>query len=196
MATAYSDNEIAENLGAFDGVEDLGVELNAVGLFVIDLESGVGDGLGRGEESEASWELDDGVAVGHPHLALGRNADEERRAWCADCQESATVFACGTWLDLTAVGVNEILCAVADAENWDFGTDSRQIDSWCAVLTDGRGASRKDDAANRGVDFGAFVEGVYFAIYVLLSDAAADELRVLRAEVKYYYLLLHEILYI
>lgn len=89
--------------------------------------------------------------------------------------------------------MDEVLGSVADAENGDFGTDARQIDSWCAVLTDGRGASRKDDTANRGVDFGAFVEGVYLAIDVLLPNPAADELGVLGTEVKNNYLLLHEI---
>ena len=69
-AAADADDEIVEDLGSFVGVEDLGVELDAIGVLIIDFESRICDSLCGCEESEAGRELDNGIAVGHPNLAL------------------------------------------------------------------------------------------------------------------------------
>ena len=99
---------------------------------------------------------------------------EKRRARCADGQDCTTILACCAWLDLAAVGVDEVLGTIANAEEGNVFAYAREIDGGRALLTDGRGAAGEDYASDGAVDFRAFVEGVYFAVDVLLADTAAD----------------------
>ena len=99
---------------------------------------------------------------------------EKRRARCADGQDCTAILACCAWLDLAAVGVDEVLGTIANAEDGNVFAYAREIDGGRALLTDGRGAAGEDYASDGAVDFRAFVEGVYFAVDVLLADTAAD----------------------
>ncbi len=73
--------------------------------------------------------------------------------------------------------------AIAYAEDGDLAADAAEVDGGSVGLTDRGGAAGQDDAANAGVNLRTLVVGVYLAIDILLADTAADELRVLGAEV-------------
>lgn len=99
---------------------------------------------------------------------------EERGAWCSDGQDCAAILTRCARLDLASVGVDEVLRPVADAEYRNVFAYAGEVDGGRALLADGRRAAGEDYASDGAVDFRAFVEGVYFAVDVLLADAAAD----------------------
>lgn len=73
---------------------------------------------------------------------------EKRRAWGSDGQDCTPILAGCAWLDLASVGVDEVLRSVANAEDGDVFAYAREIDGWCALLTDGRRAAGEDYASD------------------------------------------------
>ena len=131
------------------------------------------------------------VGVGHPNLELGGHASEQAAVAALDAADHGLAeLALLAGSDLAAVGVGQLLHAVADAQNGDVaGGDEvpdllRHVGG--ALLVDRRGSTAEDDGREVvGAELlGGNEAGVQLAVDVELADPASDEVRVLTAKVE------------
>ena len=116
LAPADVGQEARQDLLAVRGVDDLGVELDAVDAALDALDRGDGRGARGGERREAGRRLEHRVAVRHPARLLAGQA-REQPAVLAHGQVRAPELADLGLLDASAERVDEKLHPVADAEH-------------------------------------------------------------------------------
>ncbi len=159
------------------------MELHGVGGLALDLEGGVHH-IGRGgNDLAALGKGRNAVSVGHPHLGLGLHALEER-AFGHHLKHGAAILAGVGGFHLSAAGVGQVLGAVADAKQGQLAAEQAQVHLRGVGVTHAAGTAGKDDAFHGLVHSRDLVVGIYFAIDVELSEAAADQLRNLGAKVQ------------
>ncbi len=95
------EQEVRQQLAALRGVDDFGMELNAVNGALGIFDSGDGTGGGASEDGEARGSLFHGVAVAHPDLLLIEPVGEERTCG-REVQAGEAVFAFLARLDSAA----------------------------------------------------------------------------------------------
>ena len=114
-----AEQEVLQEAGADRGVDDLGVELDAVEAAGLVGDGGEGRGVALGDDREARRDGGDAVAVAHPDgraLAGGEEAVEQGRG-PVEADLGAAILALGRGLDPAAeLGAHGLL-AVADAEH-------------------------------------------------------------------------------
>ena len=179
------EEEIPQDLLAFLGVDDLGVELDAVefpGRVLDDGRRGVGRAAGDGEARRRAFEP---VAVAHPDLLLVLDLGQEPRTG-GDAQGGEAVFALLGRDDLAAERVGHELDAVADAQDRDAELEEALGRVRRALVVDALGTAGEDEGgrlllADRGQ---GGREGQDLRVDAELADLPGDELGVLRPEIE------------
>ena len=107
--------EVAQDGAALRGMDDLGMELDAVAAEAV--AHGRDRGVARvGQRTEPFRRLQDGVAMAHPHRQLpGQVAEESFRV--VDLERGRAVLLTAPPLDSTTELLGEQLHPVADAEH-------------------------------------------------------------------------------
>ena len=176
-------DEVAEQVESVGGVDDLGVELDAVAVGVV-AHGGDGDAVGAGERAEAVGHLVDAVAVRHPDGHRSGQVGEQRR-FVAGVDVGGAEFALAAGLDASAELVGHGLHAVADAEHRHSAVEGPVGRGGRGVVVDAGGSAAEDDAL--GIEFADALPGGggrdEFAVDVEFAHAAGDQHRGLRAEV-------------
>ena len=175
------------------GVGDLGMELQRVEAPRFVGHAADGQVGGRGDDLEPGRELGDAIAVAHPDIeqavAFGVHAvfdALQQSGVTAGADLCIAELVHRARLDATAQLRGHGLHAVADAEHRHTQRPDGLGCGGRALLRDGLGAAREDDALriegpHRLI---ACVPGVDLAVDAELAHAARDELRVLRPEVE------------
>jgi len=174
--------EVLEDIDAFLGVRDLGVELDA-------LEKGVpfqgdGDAIEIPPRHLAALGEDaDGVGMAHPDLGMAFQTIENAVDPGFDHQGGGTVFARVPGGDFATELAVEQLHPVTDSENGDAqGDEVIEIDVRRTGFAGGARAARKDHGRGRS-GLAQFLRLIKFGEITELTDPAHDELGVLRAEI-------------
>ena len=178
-------DEVFQQLASARGVDDFGVELEAVEAALDVGHGGDGAGEGAGDGGEAGGQGGDLIAVAHPDVEFAGEAGEERGVAGA-LDEGGAVLAAVAGFDVAAEELSGHLHAVADAEDGEAEVEKFGVAEGRVGFKDARGAAGEDDAGGfaGGEGGGGGVEAQQFAIDVLLADTAGDELAVLRAVVE------------
>ncbi len=126
--------------------------------------------------------------MAHPHLERRRQAREQLCGAVFHLNLGVAVFAPGAGTDFAAKMMNDVMKAVADAEDWHIEREKCWIGGRRVGVIDRRGTAGENDAERlESVDFaqrdGA---GKNDGKDVLFAGAARYELGVLRAEVEDY----------
>jgi hypothetical protein len=186
-------HETGIDLAPLERMRDFGMELHGV-----EAARFVGHGGDRrrfvaADELEAGRQFGDLVAVAHPDfeqavaLGIGPVLDAvEQFRMPAGAHLGVTEFALVAAFDLTAELRRHGLHAVADAEHRHAQLEHDVGRLPFLGFIDRVGASGKDDALR--LEFAdellADIEGMQFAIHLLLAHAAGNELRDLRTEIE------------
>mmetsp|Transcript_6907 Transcript_6907/g.19407 ORF Transcript_6907/g.19407 Transcript_6907/m.19407 type:complete len:341 (+) Transcript_6907:1012-2034(+) len=191
LGTGNADDEVLQDVLAKGGVRHLGMELQAPHLLLKVLHGNEFGILGTGNILESLGKLMELVGVGHPNLELGGHAGEQAAVAPLDAADHGLAeLPLQSRRDLAAVGVGELLHAVADPEDGDVAGGEEVPDLprhvGGALLVDrGRSAAQDDGREVVGPELlGGNEAGVQLAVDVELADAAGDEVRVLAAEVE------------
>ena len=182
-ALADVEDEVAQQLHAVDAVVHLGVELDGIGGFALDLVAGIADVLGGADGAVAVGQLLDGVAMAHPHLRVLRYALHEGVGGVDEREVGAAVLAGLALLHAAAAVACQVLGAVADGQQGQAPLDTLHLGHGGVGGVAAEGAAAEDDALHIGSEGGNLVERMDFAVYVLLAYLARDELSVLRTKV-------------
>ncbi|MEY5025724.1 MAG: hypothetical protein RLZZ244_1252 [Verrucomicrobiota bacterium] len=185
LERADFEDEVLEDFAAARGVDDLGVELEAVEAAGGVLDDGEGAVVGGGDGLEALGELGDFVAVGVPDFDGFPEALEEG-AFAGDAEGAHAVLAAFGIFDFAAEVMPHELHSVADAEDGDAEFEDGGIGLGGVLGVDAGGAAGEDDALwGEAFDFlGGGVEGDDLGVDFALADASGDDLGVLGAEVE------------
>ena len=133
----------------------------------------------------------DGVAVAHPHLRVLYKSLEQR-VLCVEVLQIGTSVLTGVGsLNLSAIGVADELCAIADAEHRNASHKLAQVHLEGLLVVYRVGASAEDNANHGWVVLRELVVGHNLAEGVELAYTTAYKLCGLRTEIKNYNLLLH-----
>ena len=178
--------EALEHLGAVRGVDDLGVELDAVEAALGRLEGGDRRAGACREGIEALGRLHHGVAVAHPALLLFGKVAKELAAVAGEGQRRAAELAGLGAFDLAAELERHRLHAVTDAEHRDAELEQLGPHARRALGVDRRGAAREDERARRAVAdaLERDVRRQELGEDAALADPPGDQLRVLPAVVE------------
>ena len=145
----------------------------------------------RSDALKVFWDSGDGVAVAHPYLRVLHEAFEQWVLGVEVLEVGTSVLARVGCLHLSAAGVRDVLCAVADAKHRDASYELAKVYLERLLVVNREGASAEDDADDRRVVLRELVVGHNLAEGIKLAHTAANELRGLRTKIKNYYLLLH-----
>ncbi len=200
VAAAAADvaHEAREDLAALERVRDLGVELHGVELARLVGHRGDRRGLVAADDLEAGRQLGHLVAVRHPDfeqaVALGIDAildAVEQLGVAVGAHLGEAELALARTLDLAAQLLRHGLHAVADAQHRhaELEDDLRRLP--VLGLVHRVRPARQDDASRGEVADELFrhIEGMQFAIDLLLAHAARDQLRHLGTEIEDEYFL-------
>ena len=180
--------KIGDQLAAVGGVDDLGVELDAVEAATLVGDDRIGRAIRRRDRGEAGRERVDLVAVAHPHLvALAfRPQSVEQRAGGFDLDECLTKLAAIARNDDIAAKLRaHQLLAVADAKHRHAGLEEGLRRARAVAFGDRGGAAGQNDALGLQPLIGRFggLERRDLAIHPSLADPAGDQLGHLAAEI-------------
>ncbi len=183
--TGNAHHEVAQHIAADRGVDDLGMELDAVQVAARVGQAGVRRGVGLRDRPEALRRADDRVAVAHPDRLLALDAGEQPIG-IGQADGGRTVLPLRRRHDLAAELVGHELQAVADAEHRDAAGPQ------CGVGPRGIGVvhRRRPPGQDHGRHPSALELGhrrvvrQQLGVDVQLAHAASDELRELAAEVQ------------
>ena len=176
LAAADPEDEVAQHPGAFGRVEHFRMELDGVGLFAGDLEGGVGDVGGRGDDLRSFREAGNRVAVGHPDLGMQGNVLHQRGIRSDDVEHGPAVFAGDGAFHIAAEMIGEVLGAVADAQQRKTALDGGQVHLRGVGVADRARTAGENDAFYGFIEDGDFVIGIDFTEDVEFSQPAADQL--------------------
>ena len=188
LAVAQTEDEVAQHVGADQGVGHLRVELDGHERHVRVAHGRAGRVRTGGGDREPGGQLLDPVAVAHPHLVVrGRGLHAgEQAAGVVDLQLRRAELALLRLLHPAAQLHGHQLRAVTDAEHRHAQVEEARVAERRVRVVDAGRAAGEDDA--RGLHGPEPVEfqgvGVDLAVHLLLADAAGDELGGLRAEIK------------
>ena len=178
-ASADVHHEVGQQFRAVGGMEHLGVELDAPGHLAADVVCGILHVLGRADYLVIGGHGGDGVAVAHPYLCGRGEAVHQRVLGSHDAEHGAAILAARSALDLTAVGVGQVLRAVAYAQQRQLALDLRQVGLRSVRVANRRRAARQYHSLHVRVNLRNLVEGMDLAIHVQLAHTARYELGVL-----------------
>ena len=175
--------EAGQHLLAVRGMQDLRVVLHTGHLLGGTLEGGDGGTGGARGDIEALGGGGDSVAVAHPHLVGGLEADVERAA--VDGDVGTAVLAVAGLRDRAAEGVGHGLEAVADTEDRDAELQQATLQGRGAVGVDRRRATGEDQRRRvlRGDLLGGHRVRDDLGVQPGLTHTTCDELGVLCSEV-------------
>jgi len=185
LGTADDEEEVADDIDTAFGVENLGVELDAVEVALAVFDDGKLGVLGGADGSVAGRKSDEAVAVGIPDLELLGEALEETAGF-VEGENAVAVFAVGALGDFAAEEVALELDAVADAEDGDAQLEEGGVGHRCVFGEHAARATGEDDA-NDAVCLqlrGGRAEVVDFGEDLALADAAGDDLGVLGTKIE------------
>ena len=165
-------------------MEHFGMELYAPHLFALGLVGGNLHLVGRSDDAEVVGDGRNGVAVAHPHLRILAHALEKHVVLIKGTEMGAAIFACAGRLHLSAVGVGNELGAVADTQDGVLAAQLAQVYLERAFVVHGERAAREDDSLYAVISLRKLVVGHNLTVNIQFADAAADELRGLRAEIE------------
>ncbi len=178
-------HEVAQDVLAARGVDDLGMELDAVQVTVRRLQPGVRRRIALRGRDEALGQPGDRVAVAHPDRLLAIEPVEQAVA-ARERHVRGTVLAACRRQDVAAELAGHQLGAVADAQDRDPAAPHRGIRLGRVLVVDGVRTAGQDDRAGAAA-LELRVRGVVrqeLGVDVELADAAGDQLRELAAEVE------------
>ena len=185
VSPASLKRKLAEDFLAVLGVDDLGMELDAVEAAVRVFDGG---GLGVGcpaRDAEAGRELLEAVAVAHPDRTA-RLDPAEKAAAVEDAEGGEPVFSLGRGPDLAAEEMGHQLEPVANAQDGDPEVEDPGLGMGSALLVHALGAAGQDDGS--GSEFSQALDGGIeredLGINAQLADFAGDELGGLGPEIK------------
>ena len=176
--------EVLQHVHAVRGVDDLGMELDAVEAALRSLEGGDRRRRRARDDGRALGSRDDRVAMRHPDGLLGRRVGQQPRL--GRLHRGAPELGDARAVDTAAELERHELRAVTDAERRHAELEQRRIDAGRVVGVDGRRAAAEHErvrvpgAHRLGRDRVADELGVDAA----LAHAPRDQLRVLAAEVE------------
>ena len=185
LCTADGEDEIADELRAERSVVHFGVKLHGPDFLFV-----VGDGGqcvgGERDAAEAGGKLLRLVAVAHPDVHFMRQIGEERRGAVFEGDIGVAVLALGARANLAAEIVHDEVQAVADAKHGQAQLEHGGVGHGRVSVIYRRGTAGEDDAEWLvGLDFRKWGStGKNDGKDVLFADAAGNQLRILRAEVK------------
>ena len=167
-------------------MNDFGVELNPVDLFLYAAVDGNGAAFGAGEHFEPFGHSRHVVGMAHPAHARGGHALGER-AFLDEGKRPLAVFARFRVFHFSAQRIGDQLTSVADAEHGNPQMQNFRGNVGRIFVVNAVGAARKDDPDGivRSDLFRRHVAGFEIAIDAQIAHAARDQLIVLSAEVKY-----------
>ena len=188
MAAGDAAREVLEQGLAARRVHHLGVELHAVDAPGIVGDRGERRGLRGGDHAKPGRQIDDLVAVAHPHLLARAGLEHalEQRAALSHVDERAAELAVMADLDPAAELRADGLLAVADAEDRHAQLEHRSGRAWRLGLG-GRGRpAREDDRLRRERPDRGVIRGARhdLGIDAGLAHPPGDQLGVLGAEVE------------
>jgi hypothetical protein len=178
--------EAGEDLGPVGGVDDLRVELNSVEPAIVALEGGDRRLGARGERVEARRWLEDGVAMAHPALLLGRSPLQQLAAVVTKGELAAPELAGRCLLHSPAELVDHELHPVTDAQDRDPEVEQLLAERRGAIRVDRGGAAGEHQSLRPALldPLERRVVREQLAEDAALADAAGDQLGVLTAEVE------------
>ncbi|MNN42184.1 hypothetical protein D3C81_1563460 [compost metagenome] len=193
LAAGDLEHEALEHLAALDGMRDLGVELH--GIVAARFVGHAGDRAARGRrhQLEARRQAGDLVAVAHPdleHAVAFRRAEIldvlEQRGMAVGAHLGVAELALVAPLDLAAKLHGHGLHAVADAQHRHAQVPHRLRGAQLVVFIGAGVAAGQDDGLRRVLadEFVGHIVRMDFAVDVRLANAAGNQLRDLRAEIK------------
>ncbi len=169
------------------GVDDLGMELNAVEAALVVLAGGDRGAGARGEGGEAGRRLVDAVAMAHPALLGLGQAGHEPSPLFEQRELGAPELAPLGALDAAAEGLDHHLHAVTDAQHRDTELEQLGAQRRRPRLVHRRGTAGEDEGAWVAqldpVDVGVVRQQL--GEDAALAQAPGDQLRVLAAEVEH-----------
>ena len=183
--------EALEDLRAVRGVDDLGMELDAVEPALGALErSDRRAGAGR-QGPEALGGLEDAVAMAHPALLLFGQAAQQLATVAGENQLGPAELAGVRPLDAAAQLVDHRLHPVTDAQHRDIEIEQLGAKRRSPLRVHGRGAARQHQGGRPALADAVQRDVVreHLGEHAALADAASDQLRVLPAEVEDQHLL-------
>ena len=104
-APADAQHEITQQLCAIGRVEHFGVELDAPGLFSLDMISRHTHIVGRSDDLIPRRDIGDSVAMRHPHLSRGGESRHKAIARIHHAQHRATILAARCTLHFATIFV-------------------------------------------------------------------------------------------
>ena len=169
----------------------LRMELRGVDTTLGVLHSGNRAHGGAGRHGKALGHARDGIAVAHPHGLLERSGIEQRALAVALDGGGAVLADLGV-AHLAAERHGGHLVAVAKAQDGQTQVVDGGIDRRRVLGIHGRGAAGEDQRGGGHLTHlvGRDVARDDLRIHMQVAHATGDELRILRAEVEYQYLLL------
>ena len=180
------DHEVAQDVLAARGVDDLRVELDAVQVARGVDQAGERRGVRLGRGVEPLGQARDRVAVAHPDRLLALDPGEQRLVRGGDADVGGSVLAVVERDDVATELVGHQLGAVADAEDGDAAGPDRRVGPGSARVVDRVRAAGQDDRPGAApFQLGVRrVVGQQLRVDIELADAARDELGELAAEVE------------
>ena len=118
LATAHINYKVLEQLCALNAVEHLGVELNAKERLAVkrgDVVCGILHLWSASHYMGTCGDCGDGVTMAHPHLTVVVKALEQGARLVDSGEVLATILAATSGLNIAAIGVSDVLSAIADA---------------------------------------------------------------------------------
>jgi len=183
FAAADVENKILQDFPAPWRVGHFGMELNSIGISVLD--HGIGGVVRRGHGFETLGQLGDFVAVAVPDIELFGKPLEEG-AFGFDVQDATAVLAAFAFLDFAGQVVGQQLHAVANAEQRNAEIENLLVRLGGLLGVNTGGPPGKDQPfGTKGQNFARrCIVRQDFGINLALADAAGNDLGVLGTKVK------------
>ncbi len=178
-------DEVAQDVLAARGVNDLGMELDAVEVSVGRGQTRIGGRIGLRGRVEAIRQPGDRIAVAHPDRLLTVDVGEEA-VMLRDRHARGAIFATLCREDVATELERHHLRAVADPEHRDASAPDGRIGARGFRVVDRHRPAREDDRPGPpALELGnRRVVRQQLGVHVELADAAGDQLRELAAEVE------------
>ena len=162
---------------------DLGVELDGIGLFALNLVTGILHAVGGADNMVIVRQTLDSVAVAHPHLAAHGHILHQGVAVVDKLQVGAAILPHLRLLHTAAAVFSQILSPVAHCQQRQLAFDTAHIRHWRIGGVATIRASRKNNTFHIRRQSRNLVVWMYFTINIQFAYLTGNKLSVLRTKI-------------